>query len=154
MLGAAFAIGALVAWRATRRGDNRVGVAISGAFGPLLVASAYFLVTPAFGPAPAEQVSAYLTAPYAVIAGLAGSVVSAAVVGIRSNRRRTEQQTPASAPTKRPSRAAAPRSYPLMGSPGPSARAGLGGRTGAVTGKASVPAASRAYPEPELSEPA
>lgn len=155
MLAAAFVIGALVAWRATRRGDNRVGVAISGAFGPLLVAGAYFLVTPAFGPAPAEQVSAYLTAPYAVIAGLAGSVVAAAVVGIRRNRAADRLATPAIAPGQgaASSHSAAPASFPLVASPGAAAHTGLGARRGAVTGKASVPTASRAYPEPELSGP-
>jgi hypothetical protein len=149
MLAAAFVIGALVAWRATRRGDNRVGVAISGAFGPLLVAGAYFLVTPAFGPAPADQVSAYLTAPYAVIAGLAGSVLAAAVVGIRRRRAADEPEEPAVTA----SRGARPGGYPLVASPAPAARASTGARSAAATGKASVPAASRAYPEPELSGP-
>jgi hypothetical protein len=82
MLFAALLIGGLAAWPGARRGDNRVGVAISGAIGPLLVAGAYFLATPAFGTAPDAQVSAYLTAPYAVIAGLAGSILVAAVVAL------------------------------------------------------------------------
>jgi hypothetical protein len=152
MLGAAFVIGALVAWRATHRGDNRVGVAISGALGPLLVAGAYFLVTPAFGPAPAEQVSAYLTAPYAVIAGLAGSVVATAAVGLR-------RRGPAQEPEPAEVTAAIPGhpvngTYPLTPSgDSAAARPGIGRRPGAVTGKASVPSASRAYPEPGLSGP-
>ncbi|MGE5829283.1 MAG: hypothetical protein ACM30G_13120 [Micromonosporaceae bacterium] len=146
MLGAAFVIGALVAWRASRRGGNRVGMAISGAFGPLLVAGAYFLVTPAFGQAPAEQVSAYLSAPYAIIAGLAGSVLTTALVGFR-RARATDQPEPADAAGL----LAAPRGYPAAATSVPlpaAARLGLGQRPGAVTGKASVPAASRAYPEP------
>jgi hypothetical protein len=75
---AALLIGALAAWPAARRADSRVGVAVSGAVGPLLVATAYFLATPRLTGARAEQFSAYLIAPYAVIAGLAGSVLVSA----------------------------------------------------------------------------
>src|SRR5439155_4153062 len=76
MMGAALVIGVLAAWPAVRRSDNRVGVAISGALGPMLVSSAYFLAAPKLGNGgPDEQLSAYLIAPYAVIAGLAGSVL-------------------------------------------------------------------------------
>src|SRR4051812_38304785 len=49
MLAIALVIGFLAAWPASRRGDNRVGVAVSGAAGPLLVAIAYFLAAPALG---------------------------------------------------------------------------------------------------------
>jgi len=49
MMGVALVIGVLAAWPAVRRGDNRVGVAISGALGPLLVSSAYFLAAPKLG---------------------------------------------------------------------------------------------------------
>lgn len=76
---AALIIGILAALPAARREDNRVGVAISGAVGPLLVAAAYFLATPRLAGARAEQFSAYLIAPYAVIAGLAGSVLVSAL---------------------------------------------------------------------------
>lgn len=76
---AALLIGILAAWPAARRDDNRVGVAISGAVGPLLVAAAYFVATPRLVDARAEQFSAYLIAPYAVIAGLAGSVLVTAL---------------------------------------------------------------------------
>jgi len=87
MLGAALLIGGLAALPAARRGDNRVGVAISGAMGPLLVAGAYFLAGP-----PRSQIgpfSAFLTAPYAVLIGLAGSLLIGAVVGgdLRGRRR-------------------------------------------------------------------
>lgn len=78
-LGAALAIGALGALPAARRGDNRVGVAVSGAMGPLLVAASYFLAAPGLVGPVAEQLSAYLVAPYAVIAGLAGSVLASAL---------------------------------------------------------------------------
>jgi hypothetical protein len=82
MLLAAAAIGFLAAWRAGRRGDSRVGVAISGGIGPLLVASAYLLAAPQFAGADdvdISQWSAAMFAPYAVIAGLAGSVLVAAI---------------------------------------------------------------------------
>jgi hypothetical protein len=75
----ALAFGVLAAWPAARRGENRVGVALSGAVGPLLVAAAYFLAAPRMVGIRAEQLSAYLLAPYAVIAGLAGSVLVSAL---------------------------------------------------------------------------
>ncbi|GFJ90536.1 hypothetical protein [Phytohabitans rumicis] len=42
-LGSALVIGALAAWPAVRRSDSRVGTAVSGGIGPLLVAAAYIL---------------------------------------------------------------------------------------------------------------
>jgi hypothetical protein len=78
MLTIALVIGGLAAWPAGRRGDNRVGVAISGAAGPLLVAIAYFLAAPALGEKD-QHLSAFVIAPYAVLAGLAGSVIVAAI---------------------------------------------------------------------------
>jgi hypothetical protein len=87
MMGAAFAIGALAAWPAQRRGDNKVAVAVSGAFGPLVVAAAYFLATPKLVGAQADdQLSAFLLAPYAVIAGLFGSVLLAGIAAQRELR--------------------------------------------------------------------
>src|SRR6266542_2134237 len=79
MLGSAIVIGGLAAWLANRRGDSRVGVAISGVTGPLLVAAAYFLAAPRMLGVDAHQLSAFLIAPYAVLAGLAGSVLVVAV---------------------------------------------------------------------------
>jgi hypothetical protein len=91
MMGVALVIGVLAAWPAGRRGDNRVGVAVSGAAGPLMVAAAYFLAAPKLAIAQAdEQLSAYLIAPYAVIAGLAGSVLLSGVLVHREQRRATE----------------------------------------------------------------
>lgn len=78
-LTAALVIGILAAWPAARRDENRIGVAVSGAVGPLLVAAAYFLAAPRLVGVRAEQFSAYLLAPYAVIAGLAGSVLASAL---------------------------------------------------------------------------
>jgi hypothetical protein len=82
MLIAAAVIGFGAAWRAGRRGDSRVGVAMSGATGPLLVAAAYLLAAPQFAGednVDISQWSASMFAPYAVLAGLAGSVLVAAI---------------------------------------------------------------------------
>ncbi|GAB3819605.1 hypothetical protein GCM10027605_74050 [Micromonospora zhanjiangensis] len=79
-LGSALVIGALAARSAARRPDARVGVVVSGGAGPLLVAVAYFLTAPRLVDIRAEQVSAHLAAPYAVITGLAGSVLVAALM--------------------------------------------------------------------------
>ncbi len=88
MMGGALLIGVLAAWAGGRRGDNRVGVAVSGAFGPLVVAAAYFLAAPKLvGVQADEQLSAYLIAPYAVIAGLAGSVLLVGLIANREQRR-------------------------------------------------------------------
>ncbi|HEY9482972.1 MAG TPA: hypothetical protein VIR00_08420, partial [Micromonosporaceae bacterium] len=88
MFGAALLIGAGVAWIATRCGDNAVGIALSGAVGPLMVAAAYLLTAPRLvGVRANAQISAYLTAPYAVIAGLAGSVLVVVLHANRDNRR-------------------------------------------------------------------
>jgi hypothetical protein len=78
-LGSALLIGALAAWPAARRADSRVGTAVSGGIGPLLVAAAYILAAPTLVGIRAEQLSAHLLAPYAVIAGLAGSVLVTAI---------------------------------------------------------------------------
>lgn len=78
-LGSAVVIGALAAWPAARRGDGRVGTAVSGGIGPLLVAAAYILAAPKLVGVRAEQLSAHLIAPYAVIAGLAGSALMTAI---------------------------------------------------------------------------
>jgi hypothetical protein len=87
MLGAALALGALAAWPALRRGDGRVGVAVSGAAGPVLVAAAYFLAAPKLTEVRVDDhLSAYLVAPYAVIAGLAGSALLCAVAANREQR--------------------------------------------------------------------
>lgn len=91
MMGAALVIGVVAALPAGRRGDNRVGVAVSGAAGPLVVAAAYFLAAPKLvGVQADEQLSAYLIAPYAVIAGLAGSVLLSGLIAHREQRRAAE----------------------------------------------------------------
>ncbi|HEX5742227.1 MAG TPA: hypothetical protein VFY17_11845 [Pilimelia sp.] len=83
LLGAAL-IGALGAWLARHASRSGLGAAVSGAAGPLLVAVAYVLAGPRVTGAAASQLSAYLTAPYAVLAGIAGSlaVTAARVAGL------------------------------------------------------------------------
>ncbi|MGW4467809.1 hypothetical protein [Micromonospora sp. NPDC004704] len=76
-LGSALLIGALAARTTARLPERRVGAVVSGVAGPLLVATAYFLAAPRLVGIRAEQVSAHLAAPYAVIAGLAGSALVA-----------------------------------------------------------------------------
>ncbi|MEV4627509.1 hypothetical protein AB0J90_14585 [Micromonospora sp. NPDC049523] len=78
-LGSALLIGALAARTTARLPERRVGAVVSGVAGPLLVAAAYFLAAPRLVGIRAEQVSAHLAAPYAVIAGLAGSALVAAL---------------------------------------------------------------------------
>jgi hypothetical protein len=99
MLGVALVLGLLGALPAVRRGDGKVGAAVSGAVGPFLVAAAYFLAAPKLvGVQPDEQLSAYLVAPYALMAGLAGSVV---LVGLAAQReqRAANRAAVASLPT-------------------------------------------------------
>ena len=84
--GSALVIGALAARRTARLPQRRVGAAASGAAGPLLVAVAYLLAVPRLAAIAPEQVSAHLIAPYAVIFGLAGSVLVAALAQ-RADRR-------------------------------------------------------------------
>jgi len=99
MFGAALVIGAGMAWVSARRGESGVSVAISGAVGPLVVAAVYLLTAPRLvGVRATAQVSAYLTAPYAVIAGLAGSVLVVVLFANRAARRtrrtrRSEEET-------------------------------------------------------------
>lgn len=90
-LGAAFVIGALCARSAAGDPARRVGAAVSGIAGPLLVAVAYFLAAPRLVGIRPEQVSAHLLAPYAVLAGLAGSVLVAALAQ-RAERPRPEPE--------------------------------------------------------------
>lgn len=89
-LGSALIIGAFAAWPAAKRLDGRVGTAVSGGVGPLLVAAAYFLAAPTLVGIRAEQLSAHLLAPYAVIAGLAGSVLVTAIIQRRDSRQKEE----------------------------------------------------------------
>jgi hypothetical protein len=171
MLATAFVIGLLAAWPAARRGDNRVGVAISGAAGPLLVAGAYLLAAPQFAGEPhvdVSQWSAYLFAPYAVIAGLAGSVLAAAV-GPPQPRAPKAPETPAAPEPAEPAEvtrdlAATPdpaddqlREWPdtlkAAGTPGPgpgtSSTSGTSTATATATRPAPAPERRRLRKEPD-----
>ncbi|WP_446217640.1 hypothetical protein [Micromonospora sp. IBHARD004] len=90
-MGSALVIGALAARRTARLPERRVGAVASGAAGPLLVAVAYLLAVPRLAAIAAEQVSAHLIAPYAVIAGVGGSALVAALA------QRAERRTAAPA---------------------------------------------------------
>lgn len=95
MFGSALVIGAGAAWWAARRTESRVGVALSGAVGPLMTATAYLFSTPHLvGVDSNPQLSAYLVAPYAVIAGLVGSMIAVAgVTAMENNRNRRKLAT-------------------------------------------------------------
>jgi hypothetical protein len=74
---AAFVIGLISAWPAASRTETGLGTAISGAVGPLLVAFSFLILAPQLTEAMGPLQSAYLIAPYAVLAGLAGSALTA-----------------------------------------------------------------------------
>ena len=76
---AALLLGTLAALPAARRGDHPVGVVLSGAAGPFLVATAYLLAQPDLVGAEAVDLSRHLVAPYLVLTGLIGSLISLAV---------------------------------------------------------------------------
>jgi hypothetical protein len=106
-LGSALVIGALAARSTAQLPERRVGAVVSGVAGPLLVAAAYFLAAPRLVGIRAEQVSAHLAAPYAVIAGLTGSALVAAIaqrarVGVgglqQADPPRDQPATPVTAP--------------------------------------------------------
>src|SRR5690349_11610107 len=86
---AALVIGIIGALPTVRRGDLGVGAASSGAVGPLLVAAAFFALAPQLTGTPRPLLSAYLIAPYAVLAGLAGSALTVALGQRRATRRAT-----------------------------------------------------------------
>jgi hypothetical protein len=94
MLGGALLVGVFAALPADRREDSRVAIAVSGAVGPLLVATAYFVAAPRLT-LRTEQLSAYLFAPYAVLAGFAGSLLVAALGPMRPRRPKPPKPAPA-----------------------------------------------------------
>jgi hypothetical protein len=83
MLTSAAAIGVLAATAAVRRGDRKVGVAVSGGAGPALVMAAYLLTIPTLAGVADPQRSASILAPIALIAGAAGSILVVAAVSSR-----------------------------------------------------------------------
>lgn len=94
-LAAAFLIGATAVMPAIRSGNFGLGAAVSGVVGPLLVAVAFLALAPRLTGALGPLESAYLIAPYAVLAGLAGS--SLAVTAGRAAADRRSRRTAADA---------------------------------------------------------
>ncbi|MDG4778372.1 hypothetical protein O7614_01760 [Micromonospora sp. WMMD961] len=103
----ALLIGVLAALRAARSTGHRVGAAASGAAGPVLVALAYLTTLPHWSTLGPAQLSTQLVAPYAVIAGVAGSVL-AAVLAERADRNLTTQLGSTAPATAADSASAAP----------------------------------------------
>ncbi|MET8150350.1 Hansenula MRAKII killer toxin-resistant protein 1 [Actinoplanes sp. NPDC049668] len=136
---AALIIGVIGALPAVLRGDLGVGAATSGAVGPLLVAASFFVLAPQLTGALGPMESAYLIAPYAVLAGLGGSALTVAIGQGRANRRAAR---PAPGPVgpraigsgaaagSKPERAVpTPRSSGRAEAPAPSTPAAPAGRT-------------------------
>jgi hypothetical protein len=89
---AAFGIGLVAAIPAAWRDELGLGTAISGSVGPLLVALSFLTLAPLLTEAMGPIESAYLIAPYAVLAGLGGSALTVGIVkGRRSRLGRKEQ---------------------------------------------------------------
>jgi hypothetical protein len=104
MLGSGLLSGGLAAFPAAGRGAARLGVVISGGVGPMLLAVPCLFAAPD-PTAPFEQLSAYDTAPYMVLAGLIGSILVAAVGGVPEPRHRaasaSERSEAEASPTTR-----------------------------------------------------
>ncbi len=133
----ALVIGLVAARRAARAPEIRVGAAASGAAGPLLVALAYLLAVPRLAGIAAEQLSAHLIAPYAVIAGVGGSMVMAALAQ-RAERRSAERVTLPRQRTGEPdeiSGDASPATAEPDGPDGPLPGSSTSGRSGAAPSK-------------------
>ncbi|MFF4877322.1 hypothetical protein [Micromonospora sp. NPDC000668] len=159
----ALVIGALAARRAARSPGHRVGAAASGAAGPLLVALAYLTTVPrwsALGPA---QLSTQLIAPYAVIAGIGGSVLIA-VFAERADRNRNAAGAAGPHTVVEPGSPRAAESEPAAVSPSAEVTTGRGkvpaGAVPPVTeatprkrGTAGVPRVPAPRTDPDLAEP-
>jgi hypothetical protein len=78
-LGAALVIGLLAALPAVRRGDHPIGVVVSGAAGPLVLAAAYLMAQPDLVGADVVDLSRHLVTPYLLLAGLLGSLIASTV---------------------------------------------------------------------------
>ncbi|MET8040715.1 hypothetical protein ABZU25_07600 [Micromonospora sp. NPDC005215] len=102
----ALLIGVLAARRTARSAGHRVGAAASGAAGPVLVALAYLTTLPHWSTLGPAQLSTQLIAPYAVIAGIGGSVL-AAVLADRAERSRAAHRSAAASATRTDPRPAA-----------------------------------------------
>jgi hypothetical protein len=96
-LAAAFLIGAIAVIPAIRRKNYGLGAAVSGVVGPLLVAVAFLALAPRLTGALGPLESAYLIAPYAVLAGLAGSALAVSAGRAAADRRARRSASTASA---------------------------------------------------------
>jgi hypothetical protein len=116
-IAAAFVIGILAAIPAARRGELTLGTATSGAVGPLLVAASFLMLAPRLTGALGQLESAYLIAPYAVLAGLAGSAITVATAQSQAARRARKSAGDVEADTTAP--------IPEINAPTPTGRAKL-----------------------------
>ncbi|WP_189079894.1 Hansenula MRAKII killer toxin-resistant protein 1 [Mangrovihabitans endophyticus] len=104
---AAMLVGMIAAWPAVRRRELGLGTASSGAVGPLLVAVAFLGLSPRLTGTLGPLESAYLVAPYAVLAGLAGSALMVALGRQAAAREaRPRNQPPSTPPQQAPPAAA------------------------------------------------
>ncbi len=97
---AALLIGMIAVWPAVFRGDLGLGAATSGAVGPLLVGAAFLALAPRLTGALGPLESAYLIAPYAVLAGLAGSALTVTLGRQAADRRRATAARAKSRPSQ------------------------------------------------------
>ncbi|WP_433536357.1 hypothetical protein ACQPZK_00260 [Micromonospora sp. CA-249363] len=161
----ALLIGALAARGAVRPGGHRVGAAASGAAGPLLVALAYLTTVPRWAAPGPAQFSTQLIAPYAVIAGVAGSILVARLAERASRQRADDRRGTVPAvepePDPAPAGADAASAGPDAASAGPAARRLLTstGRGGAASrdpseGRAPASTPREGSPDPSSTDSA
>jgi hypothetical protein len=161
MLGGALLIGGLAAFPAAGRGAGRFGVTMSGLAGPAVLAASYAFAAPRPGHATFEQLSAFYTTPYMVVAGLVGSGLVAAVGSGPSRKPARKARIAPPSPAAGVPHTDAQVGAETVAPPPPSAPSGLtpsAGRrseplpapsAGSVRAKASVPSQSRANPADE-----
>jgi hypothetical protein len=130
---AAFLLGVISVAPATRRGDLGTGAATSGAVGPLLVGASFLALAPQLTASLGPLESAYLIAPYAVLAGLGGSALTVTAARASADRR-----------ARRAARTAPPAADPAV-----EARSsrGFGLRTGRAKGQAKIPTQPASAPD-------
>ncbi|KUL26471.1 hypothetical protein [Actinoplanes awajinensis] len=155
---AAFVIGLAMAWPAARRGQLGLGAATSGAVGPLLVAISFLSLAPLLTEAAGPLQSAYLIAPYAVLAGLAGSALTVSIGQARRKRLARNSPDGPDGPLPVPALGAAPAgSAPSSGAPSAEGAAvGVARPTGRVSPRpatAPVPHTPPAGPSPSAPSP-
>lgn len=121
-LTAAFAIGLVAAIPSARRGRLGLGTAVSGSVGPLLVALSFLTLAPLLTEAVGPIESAYLIAPYAVLAGLGGSALTVGMARGRQNRL-LRRELPALPTAEPPKHAAASPKGKAAGQAAPAPRA-------------------------------